>query len=366
MADNVDDLELDRVDTQAEAPAEAKSSLDDILSAAIDGAETDDTAEARARDEKGRFAATNTEAEAAPEGTPAEPVVSAQSTETAQNAQAETVSEGHFRGWSPEQREAFQKLPPEAQKIALDVVKAKDSFYGDKLNEWKQFGEATAPLVNAVKPHIDRIRTVTDDPSAYVKTVLDIDYRLQFAPYAEKVQLLTQLAKNVGVQIAAPQADPFADPLSPNGEAYPVIHDLRSELAQLKQQLGSYQHQQQYQQSQQVTSQIAQFQSSTNADGTPKYPHFERVKGIMGQLMSQGHANTLEEAYNASVKPINDAVAQELAARQKAAEAAQQAAVAKAKKALPIRSSGIAPGGKTKSVGLDALLSQALDAHGIA
>ena len=246
-----------------------------------------------------------------------------------------------------------------------DVVGRRDAYYGERLTKWHEFGEATAPLVNAVRPHIDHIRQKTDDPAAYVKAVLDVDYRLQYAPYHEKVQLLSQLANQIGVPFATPQADPLADPVRPGGEAYPLIHDLRTELASLKSQLGTFQQQRSNFESQQVSSQIASFAAAKNADGSPKYPHYERVKGYMGQLMQSGQASTLEDAYTAAVKPINDLVASELAARQKAADEAQKAAIAKAKRALPVRTSGIAPGGRTKSAGLDAMISSALDGAGI-
>lgn len=367
MADlNEQDDEIIEQQPAAEvAEAPKADPLDDIINQALDDRDGGDeqTAEGRARDGKGRFAAKGTEAEAAPDdGTSAQPAV-VPSTEPPKDAQPE-ISEGHFRGWSPEQKEAFQKLPPEAQKIALDVVQAKDRFYGEKLDRVTQYAEAAYPLVNVVKPHVDRIRQVTDDPSKYLAHILDVDYKLQYAPYAEKVQLLTQLAANIGVPIAPPQADPLSDPMSPTGEAYPVIHDLRNQLAEMQRQIASYKRQNDDYSQQRISSSIAEFAAQKNADGSPKYPHFEMVRGAMGQLMDSGKARTLEEAYQLSAKPIQEHIAGQLAASQKAAEAAQRAAVEKAKRNAPIRTSGIAPGGKTSSKGLDAVLSNVLDQAG--
>lgn len=354
------------VDKAASEPVEIEpksSTLDDAISKALDGAESEEKSAAdRARDDKGRFAAkTESEANPAPVGTSAvEPVVS---TEPAPNAQPE-VSEGHFRGWSPEQRQAFQALPPEAQKVALEVVKGRDAFYTERLTEYDQAVRATAPLVNAVQPHLDRIRTVTQDPSAYVAHVLEVDRKLQFAPYAEKVQLLSQLAQNIGVPFAQPQPEPFVDPLQPGGEAYPVIHDLRTQQQQLQQQVAQYRAQIEAAHNQQTTAAIQSFAAEKAPDGQPKYPHFDRVRTVMGQMMASGQAQTLAEAYTLAVKPINDAVAAELAARQKAADAAQKAVIEKAKKARPIRSTGMSPGGAVRSAGLDAVLDGALSKAG--
>ncbi len=370
MADEIelDDADLlpieDAPDEAAPEVAEGKSSsLDDVISKALNGDEGDADAQARARDEKGRFAAkTESEANPAPEGTSeAAPVVS---TATVQNAQPE-ISEGHFRGWTPEQRETFGKLPPEAQKTVLDVVKSRDAFYTEKLTDYDYALKATTPLVHAVQPHLDRIRTVTNDPSAYVAHILDVDHRLKFAPYAEKVQLFAELAKTVGIPFSPPQPDVFADPLSQGGEAYPVIHDLKNQVAQQQLELNRFrQHTETFRQ-QQTDAQIYHFANEKAPDGNQKYPLFEQVKMAMGQLLDKGQANDLADAYAKAVKPIEDAITARAAAQAKTAEDARKAALEKARKARPTVSSGVAPGGRTRSGGLDSILNATLDRAGI-
>lgn len=364
MADEIELDDADLLPVEDDAP-EAKSSLDEAIAKAMDSDSEEAPTDGRARDANGRFVPkTESEAATAPDTGTSEAAPSV-STEPVQNAQPEPVSEGHFRGWSPEQRQAFQALPPEAQKIALDVVKGRDAYYSERITEYDQAVKTVAPLVNAVQPHLDRIRTVTDDPSAYVAHVLNIDHRLQFAPYAEKVELLTQLAQKIGVPFQSPQPDPFTDPLQPGGEVYPVVHDLKSQLQQLQHQVHQYQNQGLAAQQQQVSATIQAFASEKAPDGQPKYPHFERVKAVMGQLLDKGEVTTLADAYTKAVQPINDAVQAELAARQKAADAAQKAALEKAKKARPVRSTGMSPGGQTRSTGLDAVLNSALESAGL-
>lgn len=363
----IDDADLLPIEGDEPAAEAKSSSLDDAITAALDGAEAGDDAPAdgRERDENGRFKPKDKvlEADAAPDGTSdaKPPVASAETPPT--NAQPE-ISEGHFRGWSPEQREAFKALPPEAQKIALDVVKGRDEFYGKQLTDYDQALRATVPLVNAVQPHLDRIQQVTQDPSAYVAHVLNIDYKLQYAPFAEKVQLFTQLAHQSGVPFAPPQPDPFTDPLTPGGEAYPVVHDLKTKVQQLESQLAQYQRQQETLEQQQTAHAISSFASQANADGSPKYPFFRQVKGTMGELLTSGRAQTMEEAYAVAVKPIEEQIAAKAAASARAAEAAQKAALEKARKVRHVRTSGVAPGGKTKSGGLDAILNASLDRAG--
>lgn len=366
------EIELDEADLMPvdgdEAPVE-KQSLDDVISKALDGygedAPADETtAEERARDEKGRFAAKQEqEAASAPDGTSDQPPPVESTEQPAQNAKPD-MSEGQFRGWTPEQREAFGKLPPEAQQTVLDVVKGRDSFYSERIADYDRALKVASPYVNAVEPYMDRIRQVTNDPSAYVAHVLDIDHRLQFASYQEKVKLLSELAHNVGVPISVHQADPLADPLDMGGEAYPVIHDLRNQVNQLQAQLNTYQRSNETAQQQQVVSHVRAFESQTNADGSPKYPHFKVVKSTMGQLLRSGQAESLEDAYSIAVKPIEEAISQRIAATTRASQAASQAALEKAKRAMPVKKTGMVPGGKTSGGGLDAIIGSALDRAG--
>ncbi len=371
MADPMDVSadEIPALDDTPDTPVtEARPSLDDVISKALDEAESEPSGD-RARDEKGRFAPkagepTPSEAgEAPPEGTSeTAPVVA--STAPKPEAQPE-ISEGHFRGWAPEQVQQFKALPPEAQKIALDVVQGRDRFYSERIAEYEQAVNAARPLVNALQPHEHRIRQVTPDPAAYVAHVLDMDHRLQFAPYAEKVQLFAQLAQQIGVPFAPPEPDPFADPMSPMGQAYPVVHDLTNKVSLLEAKLQAYEAQTSYVEQQKLASTIHAFSSQTNADGSPKYPHFNEVRATMGQLLKEGKANTMEDAYSIAVKPIEDRISQEITRRLSAADAAKQAALSKARKAAPVRTNGVAPGGVTKAGGLDAIISAALDQAGI-
>ena len=365
------DIELDDADLQPiegdEAPAsEGKASLDDVISKALDGADINDDAPARERDEQGRFKAKDSEAvtEAPDTGTSeAQPAVA--STETNPQDAKPEISEGHFRGWAPEQVAAFKALPPEAQKIALEVVQGRDRYYSERLSEADQYLRATVPLATAVQPHLARIQTVTNDPSAYVAHVLDVDHRLQFAPYAEKVKLLTELASNVGIPIAVQQPDPFMpDPTQLGGEAYPVVHDLKNQVHQLQAQLNQFRIQHETVQQQQTTEFVHSFASQTNADGSPKYPHFETVRHAMGQLLDAGRVHSMDEAYAIAAKPIEEAIAKRIAAQTRQTQAASQAALDKARKARPVVRTGMASGGKTKGGGLDAIIGSALDGAG--
>lgn len=274
-------------------------------------------------------------------------------------------TDGHFTGWKPEQREAFSKLSPDVQALVMERQAETQAFFQRKLAETDDFRKQAEPLYAAAKEVEPFARSIGLSPDALLRNYTALDYKLRYAPYQEKVQLFETIAREYGIPFAQPAVDPLADPIAPGGEAYPQVHDLQTQVARLSNEVNTYRTQFEQQSQQQIQQSIQAFASATNADGSPKYPYFDTVRATMGQLMTQGQAETLEDAYQKAVKPIENRIAADIAARQKAAEQKQAAIVAKAKKAAPVRSSGISPGGKTKGGSLDDVLGAALDAHGI-
>ena len=361
------DVETDKL----EPDAIADTDLDAVISKALDGQAADDApaddapSDGRVRDATGRFVSRETEG-----GTDApvteEPEKAALQPEAQPNTAAQPKwTDGHFAGWKPEQRERFNALPPDVQEFVMGRQAESQAFYDRKLAEttdWKKNAEPVMRAVQDVEPFAKSIGTT---PGDLLKSYAAIDYQLRYAKYADKVQLFGQIAREYGIPFAQPEPDPYADPLQPTGQAYPVIHDLQSQIAQLTTQVQQYQQQHQSLTQQQLSSQIEGFASATDANGQALYPHFDVVRPAMGQLLAEGKASSLEDAYKLAVKPLEDRIQAELTARQKAAQQKQAEAVARAKKASPVRTSGMQPGGQSKSGGLDAMLTQALSAHGI-
>lgn len=367
MAD--DEIEIEKPVIEAEAPeAAAGVSLDDVISKALDSHEADDAPPAKTdstRDELGRFKSSKPAAEGGNDA----PVADAPVIETADAAKAQPVTaapqapawtDGHFAGWKPEQRDKFKALPPDVQQLVMDRQAENQAFYQRKISETDTFRQAAEPLVQAAQRIEPFARSIGVKPDELLTNYAAIDYQLRYAPYTEKVKLLGQIAEQYGVPFAPPETDPYADPLQPNGQAYPVIHDLQSQVLKLKTELNQYQQQSQQAVDSRIASEIDAFTKATNPDGSPKHPFFETVRQAMGDLISAGKAQSLDAAYQLAAKPILDRIAAEAQARQKAADDAQAAALARAKKAAPVRTSGTSPNGKTRGGGLDAVLDQAL------
>jgi hypothetical protein len=355
------DAVLDKALSNFDAPAEAAetSSEADEVTARDDG-----------RDDKGRFAPKDPKPDeggdvlaAADDGAtvPAE-------TEEAQSAPPAAQpawTDGHFTGWKPEQREAFAKLPADVQKLVMDRQTETTAFYQRKLTEEGEAKKQLEPLHRAIQEAAPILRSIGKPPGELIKSYAAIEHTLAYGTYADKIKLFGEIANTYGVPFAPPEPDPFADPLQPQGQAYPVVHDLQSQVRQLQSQLQSYQQQQEQRATEQVTSTIQAFATSTNTDGSPKYPFYEVVRPAMGQLLAEGKAQTLEDAYALATKPLQDRLQAEVTAKQRAAQDAQAQAVARAKKAAPVRSSGVTANGKTKSASLDSILDGALSSAGM-
>lgn len=365
------DVETDKL----EPDAIADTDLDAVISKALDGQAADDApvvddapSDGRVRDATGRFVSREPDkggtdapvADSVPEKTADAPAVQPEAT-----ADGPKWTDGHFAGWKPEQRERFNALPPDVQELVMARQAENQAFYQRKLAEESEFRRQAEPVYKAAQEVEPYARSIGTTPDVLMRNLAAIDQSLRYAPYAKKVEIVGEIAKFAGVPFAQPEVDPYADPLQPNGQAYPIVHDLQTQVQQLQAQLQTYQHQHQSLTQQRVTSEIEAFASTKAADGSPQYPYFEVVKASMGQLLADGKANTLAEAYQLATKPLEDRIAADLAAKQRAAQAKQAEAVARAKKAAPVRASGVAPGGQTKGGGLDNVLNSALAAHGL-
>lgn len=347
--------------------------LDAIISQALDGGlEPDEaptiTETSAERDERGRFKSRQadeggTDAPAALQpATETAPSVDAKPAELAPQAPAWT--DGHFTGWRPEQRERFNALPPDVQKLVMDRQAESQAFYDRKLSEEAAFRKSIEPVYEAVRRVEPFARQIGTTPDQLLVNYANVEHTLTFGTYADKVELLAKIAKTYNIPFAKPEPDPYAAPLQPTGQAYPIFHDMQSELARLKAELQAERAQREQVTEAQLASQVNAFATATNADGTPKYPFFETVRASMGPYLANGQARTLEEAYQLAVKPIQERLDREIAARAKQATEAQAQVVARAKKAAPIRTSGDVPNGKTKGLSLDAILDQTLTQAG--
>jgi hypothetical protein len=366
-----------------ETPETESSDLASIIDRALDGAEEGET-EARAareRDEKGRFKAkepaASEEAPAAPADASAAADPAAKEPVTVRKAEAETVpagetgaapvSEGHFRGWSSDERARFNSLTKDAQDFVLARQKSLEGNYNRKLTEAGEFRKSVEPLASVTQEHADYFASLGAAPHEAIRNMVQVSRVLDQGTYAQKVQILQQLAHNYGLPFALQQAE---DPHAPGGQRYAEIYDQRAELANTRAELERIRRAQEEASQHHYVSTVQAFASQTDAQGQPKYPFFEQVRGTMAQLMhkaaEQETGLTLEQAYAQASAPIQAAIEAERSRVKAETERVQREAAEKARRASPVRTSPAAPNGRTAPGSLNDLISGALDRAGIA
>src|SRR5210317_158546 len=270
-----------------------------------DGAETtpevDSAPDGPARDEKGRFKAADDSAEpaedepveAAPEGEePEDTELEASDEAVTEEPERPAWDDGHFRGWEPEHREKFNALPPEQQQVVMEFKAASDAALTRTAQEFSEFRKSAEPLVQAADEVREVLAASNMSPDQALKGYAGIERTLAFGTLDQKMQLLGEIAKAYGVPLDMSQAVPWDADLDQLRE----VHDRDSRLAQEQSRIAQLEAQVQQFQQQQLQTQIESFKTASNPDGTPKYPHFDVVRGAMGQLMSSGQAQSLEDA----------------------------------------------------------------------
>jgi hypothetical protein len=155
------------------------------------------------------------------------------------------------------------------------------------------------------------------NPVQAFQALANADYTLRTADRSTKAQLFAQLAQQYGVDLTDVQAPPIVDP---------SVAELQQTVMQMRQSL--LQQQQMYEDLQRgmLEPQIQQYQTK---------PHFEDLRPTMAQLLQNGMAQTLEDAYDKALR-LNPQMFDEVQAQQRQAEeqkrlqeAAQAAARAK-------------------------------------
>jgi len=149
--------------------------------------------------------------------------------------------------------------------------------------------------------------------------------------------------QNIDPMAVDPQQPPQYDP-----RAYREAHDLKQRLAEYEHKFARIEKQSQQAQTQYISSAWNNFANATDQSGNQLYPFANDVKPAMNRLLANGEAKSIQEAYAKAAKPINDRIAAAAAAERSKAESERQVAIEKAKRAAPVKVSGMSrSGGKS-------------------
>jgi len=229
--------------------------------------------------------------------------------------------------WPKDFAAKFEALEAPAQHMFMERYKDLEGDYTRKTQEiakYKKRNEAFDEIMAPFKGDFERAGM--DEVSAVRQLLAAHDYLRK-----DPQNAIAWLANQYGVDMAAIGNDPAAE----DEFADPQVKQLQQQVAQLTGFIQNQQTQQQSQVQQSTQSLIDQFAAETDANGNPKHPHFDRVRGVMGSLISSENAKDLATAYEMAVyadPELRQAQVKAMAAAQ-SQDNVKTEAVKKAKKA---------------------------------
>ena len=285
----------------------------------------------RARDvQTGKF--TKVEASAA-ETANAEKPAAAGIPKPEQNAQPEASKPaGPPSGWSKEAQALWDQLPPAVKADAVrreaEVAKGFEEYRG-KTAQLQEITQALDPI----RPILQQNGIQSD--AAAVKQLLQ--WEGSFRNPATRVQAFHDLARTYGVDLNSLVQNPTQAPSSVQDIPEP-LRPVIDQFGNIVQEVNGLKQEFQRSREERISSELTAFASK------PEHAHFDKVRVLMGQLMSSGIVTPgdLEGAYQKATA-LHPEVSAAIEA-EKVAKAAAELAKTNAEKAQRARQAAISPG----------------------
>jgi len=195
--------------------------------------------------------------------------------------------------WPKDFAGKFEALEPAAQHMFMERYKDLEGDYTKKTQALAQYRKRQEAFDEIMQPHKSDFERAGMDEVAAVRQLLAAHDYLRKDPQ----NAINWLANQYGVDVGAVGNDPALE----DEYADPQVKQLQQQVAQLTGFIQNQQTQQQSQVQASTQSLIDQFAAETDANGNPKHPHFERVRGVMGTLISSENAKDLNSAYEMAV-----------------------------------------------------------------
>jgi len=248
-----------------------------------------------------------------------------------QNAQPEASKPaGPPSGWSKEAQALWDQLPPAVKADAVrreaEVAKGFDE-YRTKTAQLQEITQALDPI----RPILQQNGIQSD--AAAVKQLLQ--WEGSFRNPATRVQAFHDLARTYGVDLNSLVQNPTQAPSSVQDIPEP-LRPVIDQFGNIVQKVDNLEARLQRADQDRISAELTAFAKDK--------PHFEKVRVIMGQLMSSGivSVNDLEGAYQKATA-LHPEVSAAIEA-EKVAKAAAELAKTNAEKAQRARQAAISPG----------------------
>lgn len=266
-------------------------------------------AEARARDERGRFA--QRMADEAPE---VQDVAEEVPAEVAEEVPAKPAP----GSWPKEVREHFGALPADVQ----DYVIKREADVSRVINQYSMKAKQYDQLAGTLAPFEPILRADGLEPTGVISGLMNTYQTLRNAAPHQKAAAVAQLINQFGVDLSLISED---GQQSGNSAYDPAVYD---KLNRLEQQLLQRQHAEEQAAQHEVATTIEQFKQNA--------PHFEAVQAHMGALLQNGAAKDLQDAYDQACWAIPEVRATLLGQQEAKRREEAAAKVAAAKKAAVV------------------------------
>jgi len=234
----------------------------------------------------------------------------------------------------------------------LQREKERDAAFTRKTTELAEQRREVEGVAGVLAPYRDQMRAHGISEAEYISRLMTYDNALRQNPQAA----IGQLAQHYGINLSNDSGADWVDETPPD----PQFQQLQQQLNTTNAELKSLKQGQINREHQQLVGQVEGFATETDSKGNLKHPHFEAVRERMGRLVNAGETTDLQEAYEKAVRMDDDLFKQTLQAERKAVatqeDGRRKAAVDKAKKAAPGRTSGTPPSGSVKESDLDSIL----------
>lgn len=311
-----------------EAPEEVE------IEAAPEDAIAEESAQEKARNEKGQFVKQEEQQDGESLDVQA----------TTQNEDTEESVEPTYKRpttWKKEYKEIWDKMEAGEQINRDDFVRfaeyanQRESEYQRGVSTYRQEAESAKQLKEAITPFVPELEKQGINPAQWINSLGRAHMVLSSAPQEQKIQMFQKLASDYGVQLnnvgQIQQLDPYAQQLMNQ------LQTVNQEVSVIKNRFAQ-------EENQRLMNEIESFKSGGDA------PHFELVREEMAQLLELGKAQDLKTAYKLAVRMNDDAWALEqeklISDAKKQATKANQLAKAKAAAVSP---RSVTPNGQVSS-----------------
>lgn len=293
-------------------------------------ADVQDTAEATPSDQQVSSPADNapepvstTGEEVAPKEAEAQPAQAAEQLEAPKH-------------WDAADKEAFSKMPREAQQWALRRDKQIEATITKKTQELAEQRKAVEPLLSAQQQHMSYLQSIGVSPDVAFSTLVATERLLRTGTPEQKSAAIAKLISDYGISFDTNTAAPQQITTNP-----PVDTHLHTEVQHLRSSIQEMERQH-------VENQVEAFANAKSPEGHLLRPHFEKVCVKMGQMVAGGDTRSLDDLYAEAIWSVPEVREEMLESQRKAAATAQtEAAREAAAKARQASSVNVKPSNST-------------------